>query len=239
MIQSHPSFRWPQDQEQKIWRYLSLAKFIALLQNNVFWLTRADRLGDPFEGSITRPMHEDLLRAPTEVASSWRQTNTSMRLTHYVSCWHANASESDAMWRIYTNSADSVCIQSRFSLLRDALPEFMYAGLVNYIDFETARFDPGNIFNHIIHKRISFEHERELRFTAWSSIAPELGGTRIQECLSGDGVAIPLSAHIYVERLVLHPEAPNWFLEVVKSLLTTYGLNVPIERSSMIREAFF
>jgi hypothetical protein len=48
----HPSFPPPSDRGVKIWRYMDLAKFVSLLQDSSFHFCRADRLGDPFEGSV-------------------------------------------------------------------------------------------------------------------------------------------------------------------------------------------
>lgn len=36
---------------QKLWRYMDLAKFLALLEDRALYFARADKLGDPFEGA--------------------------------------------------------------------------------------------------------------------------------------------------------------------------------------------
>lgn len=38
------------DAEEKVWRYVDLAKFTSLLQSSALCLPRADCLGDPLEG---------------------------------------------------------------------------------------------------------------------------------------------------------------------------------------------
>ena len=35
--------------DEKVWRYMSFARFLWLLQKKQLWLTRADHLGDPWE----------------------------------------------------------------------------------------------------------------------------------------------------------------------------------------------
>ena len=45
------SIQLPEDLSSKIWRYVDLPKFLSLLEGASLYLARADRLGDPFEGS--------------------------------------------------------------------------------------------------------------------------------------------------------------------------------------------
>ena len=36
-----------------LWRYMSYTKFVSLLTKNALFFSRADKLGDPFEGSLS------------------------------------------------------------------------------------------------------------------------------------------------------------------------------------------
>ena len=36
-----------------LWRFMSFTKFVSLLARNALFFARADKLGDPFEGSLT------------------------------------------------------------------------------------------------------------------------------------------------------------------------------------------
>lgn len=62
-----PSFGTP-SRDRRIWRYMSLAKFMSLLDTRALFFARSDRLGDPFEGSYPianrqlRAMQADALR---------------------------------------------------------------------------------------------------------------------------------------------------------------------------------
>src|ERR1700730_7601931 len=53
MISEHPSFTHPSNQT-RLWRYMDLSKFVALIQTAKLHFARADTLGDPFEGSVPR-----------------------------------------------------------------------------------------------------------------------------------------------------------------------------------------
>jgi hypothetical protein len=54
----HPAFKIPTNQDIKIWRYMDFAKYVAILQRRSLFFPRASLLGDPFEGSSTKPMVE-------------------------------------------------------------------------------------------------------------------------------------------------------------------------------------
>ncbi len=53
VAEPHPEFVHPSDLKVKIWRFMSLAKFLSLLHTNSLYFSRSDKLGDPFEGSIS------------------------------------------------------------------------------------------------------------------------------------------------------------------------------------------
>src|SRR6516165_4771459 len=47
----HPAFPQPPDPSVAIWRYMDASKFTWLVANGRLFMPRADRLGDPFEGT--------------------------------------------------------------------------------------------------------------------------------------------------------------------------------------------
>lgn len=52
----HPTFKAPSNPDVPIWRYMSLSRFVWLLQKKALYFARSDLLGDPFEGYYTKPM---------------------------------------------------------------------------------------------------------------------------------------------------------------------------------------
>jgi hypothetical protein len=51
---AHPDFSAPASAETRIWRYLTFAKYIDLVEREEIFFARADRLGDPFEGTLSK-----------------------------------------------------------------------------------------------------------------------------------------------------------------------------------------
>jgi hypothetical protein len=60
-------------------------------------------------------------------------------------------------------SKESVCLQTTFARLRDALSEDVYIDVVSYILYDRDKIPAGNVFWPLTYKRRSFEHERESR----------------------------------------------------------------------------
>jgi len=52
----HELFRLPANKDIPIWRYMDLAKYLAMLDRGSLFFARATLLGDPFEGSTTNMM---------------------------------------------------------------------------------------------------------------------------------------------------------------------------------------
>jgi hypothetical protein len=120
MITEHPSFKHPTNPDIKIWRYMDLSKFLFLVVDHSLYFSAADRLGDPFEGSTTKPQYEfrEYLLANRDTdpsLASWRGiTEKSLREMFdkqaewnrkwhsfcYINSWHMNEHESAAMWRL-------------------------------------------------------------------------------------------------------------------------------------------
>ena len=53
---AHPCFTVPDDPNASVWRYLDFTKFVDMLERRQLFFARADKLGDPFEGS-TSPLN--------------------------------------------------------------------------------------------------------------------------------------------------------------------------------------
>ena len=57
-------FHNPSPADAILWRYMDFTKFVSLLETRTLFLARADKLGDPFEGSV--PKNNIILRATLE-----------------------------------------------------------------------------------------------------------------------------------------------------------------------------
>jgi hypothetical protein len=241
MDQDHPSFRRPPDDNVKIWRYMSLLKFVWMLQKQALYFSRSDLMGDPFEGHYSRSNamgEDDFVKlqmtdpALAEIPEAAHRKNYQLMLKTvpntkvklFVNCWHMNENESLAMWKLYAATDDSICIQSTYACLCSQMHTHALVGMVNYIDYEKDHIEVGNLFNYITHKRRSFEHERELRAVLW---LPNIKG-KLEMAAEDRGLVAPVDLNQLIERVFINPNADPLLQEVVAGLKTTYGLKARI-----------
>jgi hypothetical protein len=92
------------------------------------------------------------------------------RQHYFVSCWHMNLTETEKMWILYTKSTDAVAIRTTYSHLRRVLPDYVFIGVVRYIDYssDTAIAPIKNVYEDIMHKNLPYEFESEVRAVACS-----------------------------------------------------------------------
>ena len=237
---NNPCFTQPQDIEAKLWRYIDFTKYVSLLNSSSLFFSRADLLGDPFEGSYSKA---NLKLRPTvyknipkdKIEPMLKQMSIASKAfvkRAYINCWHKNETESAAMWKLYTKSNDAVAIQTTYSKLLNALPEEVFMGLVNYIDYENDWLPEGNIFYPFMHKRKSFSHENEVRVI--KLVFPnENNKLNLDEINSNVGYNIKVNLTEFIERIYVAPTAPEWYYKLVDDLTKKFENNFTIHYSKL------
>jgi len=243
---AHPSFDQPGDQQVAIWRYLDREKFVWLVENGRLFMPCADKLGDPWEGTMSAGelswWEQTVLNAETEEARAIHDHNrtfmshmvSNVRSHHYVSCWHMNKYENYAMWSAYTNTENAVAIKTSYSNLVQAIPEYFYTGLVRYADYYDDKKIMKNLFDYIMHKDTGFQSESEIRAVGCAMFAGEAGEKDFNAMLfvsESDPdlrVCAPLvDVQKLVEGVVLHPDASDLFTQEMNDLCLRAGLPKP------------
>jgi hypothetical protein len=229
--------------ERKLWRYLDLSKLVSLLSAGALWFSRADLLGDPFEGSVT---HSDLSRTktraslltyidrlPPELQQSLKSVLGKIPpleridASAYVSSWHENPRESAAMWRLYLRGGDGVAIQTtlrRFAAVLASCPEEILIKKVSYIDYGAETFRERSPYAPYLHKRSSFEHEREIRALTFVDNRHGIGPA---------GIAISTNTDILIENIFVAPTSADWFLAAVQAVVDRFELSRKVQRSEL------
>ena len=220
----HPCFPQPGNTSVRVWRYLDLPKFIWLLEHRKLHLSRLDLLNDPHEGTTPRllaMLRDQQLRefGAEKMVAQIPSINRQSRRSMYVNCWHLGNSESEAMWRLYCPNDGGVAIQTTYEKLvaSAANDPFCYIGTVTYIDYESQLFPLNNGFYPVMHKRASFAHEREVRLV---KTLPEYWGLPERE--GPPGVSIDWEPEISVEAIYVNPYAPDFFHDVVCSVVRRF-----------------
>jgi hypothetical protein len=237
---THPVFQAPSDQNVMIWRYMDFTKYVSLLESKGLFFARSDRLGDPFEGSFSKA---NIARRPevyndlspenfNKMFDQVRRATEWYRYWTYMNCWHVNTHESAAMWRLYAYSNEAIAIQSTYARLCQVLPKGAFVGLVQYIDYERDWLPEGNSYYPFVHKRKSFEHERELRAVI-QDLPRSDRGIEIGKPNPQQGISVPISVSDLITQVSVAPTAADWFRGLVGKVTTRYGYNFPVTRSSL------
>lgn len=236
----HPSFEQPENANAKLWRYMDFTKFVSLLASSSLFLSRADLLGDPFEGSYSKanidlrptvyknlgPGAFDAFNNLLPKVSEW------VRQWMYINCWHMNENESAAMWKLYAHSNEAVAIQTIYSKLINVLPSELYVGLVKYIDYDKDWMPEGILFYPFMHKRKSFSHENEVRII--KSDWPLEGGEKfINKLNSLSGIYININLEELIENVYVAPTAPQWYFDLVNDVTNKFGIKKKVLYSKL------
>lgn len=206
---------------------MSFSRFIWLLQKKQLWLSRADRLGDPWEISLAgdqlkhvisshpiepitegrRPKTENAMQRSERINKLWRQRT-------FVSCWNASDHESHALWRIYCGSPDGVAIQTKFARLRQSvggLPVYKVA-----YEMPGMRKQTPTLVDLVTKKRPMFAYEQEIRVVLDAVAEPVPEGEVL-------GHPIEWNPELILQSVFVHPEADFSFMETVTAAVAHYA----------------
>jgi len=240
MYKEHPDFESPQNENAKIFRYMDFPKFVSLLDTSALFFSRADKLGDPFEGSFSKANIE--LRpqvykgeVPQKAFVQLGEFIKSLKKFTFINSWYLNEYESAGMWKSYLKSNEGIAIQSTFKKLKDSLKDkehSIHIGKVKYIDYEKDWMPEGNSFYPFLHKRKNFEHEQELRVVI-QDVPLKGGKIDFSTPLFDEGLYVSVDLNVLIDRIYLAPTCPKWLSELTESVTKKYGLDKEVKQSSL------
>jgi hypothetical protein len=219
---NHPSFIQPEDKSVRVWRYFDLPKFIWLLNNRKLFFPRLEMFSDPHEGANTRlgvELRNRILENDENresLLAQWLEYSRNVRKQTYVSCWNIGYSESEAMWKLYCPDSQGVALQTTYEKLSTSLDDEpnIFIGLVRYLDYEEGAFAQGNLFDLVMHKRLSFIHEQEVRLVKYLSLE--------ESEKNSNGITVEWPIVRTIEKIYINPYAPEYFADVVKSIVRRF-----------------
>lgn len=225
---------------------MDLNKFEWFVNERRLFMPRADRLGDPYEGTTPRGELQWWKRQGDNADSVEQKQiieynrlkisdmSKQFRNSYFVSCWHSNEFENYAMWRCYTKDSNAVAIRSNYKSLRACLPSYVEMGLVRYIDYAAERLPSMNLFEYIMHKDKYYTYENEVRAVAASFLAYEEWQTYFKENsfelekTPGFFVfAPPIDLSQLILDVVLHPEISPDIEAKILDICSENGLSKP------------
>lgn len=241
MVEGYATRGKPAKGDAKIWKYMDFAKFISLLDRKALFFPRADKLGDPFEGSfpkinVTKRKGAFTTLLETKDLSTLSEFYRLFVKITVVNCWHLNDHESDAMWKLYLQGNEGIAIQSTVGRLRSSLEDYeqdvIHIGKVAYVDYDDERI-PDDTLSPYFHKRRSFEHEKEFRAVIQRFKKKKNSKIDFTKSPFQEGIYVPADLDTLIERVYLSPTCPPWQKEVAVSVVRRYGLKRKIRHSKL------
>ena len=226
---------------------MDIPKFLSLLESRALHFVRADKLGDPIEGTLPEVNARELLKARNELKShkgGSRELHYQIRdfplrfpvrfkWRAHINCWYGQDHETSNMWKAYGGTGNAVAITSTYDRLSNLIPEDYDIGAAKYIDYRTDRLEEHPAWQAFTHKRTFFRDEHEVRAIKINTLAAYDEGK----------AAVPpevIPTRIDLKRLLtavrVSPYADNWLLDLVKDVLRTYKLEAELASRSDISQ---
>lgn len=251
--------------DQIIWRYMDLKKFESILKYNSIFFCRADRFSDPYEGSIPKREadyriiegkklakysgNEFNLKKELQSIKNLGEFHKKLKKQYTVNCWHINNSENDSMWQLYLKSNEGIAIKSTVKKLIDSFKntsETIYCSRVRYLDYEKDIWyhqidypnKSYNLFIPIVHKRIEFQQENELRLIHDIKINSDLDVFWTQQKYN-NGLNIKIDPSILIDSIYTSPTSDNYQNKKVDSLVRKYGYKFNIKKSTLSNHPYY
>ena len=239
------------DPGAELWRYMDLTKFLDLLTSKNLYFIKGKELQkyDKYEGIF--PFHQRYQMRPSLAKLSekcWNYAPEEIRLAYnknkrkllsfwdelcYVSCWHENSGESAAMWKIYASSGRGIAIKTTYQKLLSSLPtsEEDYIGAkVEYLDHYTEYMPEDNLYYPLLHKRLCYKHENEVRIIIFKYDKENSEGNEMKP-FKIEGMKIPIKVEKLIDYIVLSPDTPSYFESTIKDIIRKYNYDIPVRYS--------
>lgn len=263
-IYDHPCFI-PPKKDLALWRYMDLKKYQSFLETSSLFFCRADKFIDPFEGSLPKIEADYRIQGEKIQAAmfnrkfnkSQAQRNISglkklhqrLKRGEVINCWHSNRTESDAMWQLYLKDNEGVAIQTTVEKLSKAIetiPEKIGISKVRYLNYEEDRWyhpidypeKSYNLYIPIVHKRIEFIHENEVRLIH-----------DVQDAVDNEdywdnqpnhiGKLIAIDIGELVEKIILPPTIDAKTTARIKRMTKMHGYNFKFEKSKLSKRPWY
>jgi hypothetical protein len=253
--ESHPVMKAP-TANIKLWRYMDVPSFFALLIDSKLCFSRADLMEDRFEGTFPMVSSQlldeqaKLLIERGELKPGYRQLSRILTedKTHvFLSCWSHEDTEMIHMWKIYSKEW-GVAIETTYEALKLAIcdSEQVYPTLVQYANFEQDLIDwRQNALTVFTIKRREYKSESEFRLIVSHPRQNEdqLLGYKTHEEKKGPSrnlysqtrvVKIEVDLFKLLKVVHISPFAPSWYKDLIKGALVRFGLDmINVRRSEL------
>ena len=215
-----------------------MAKFMDLLHNSSLFFPRADKFEDKFEGSFTESVKKQIEKhyKENDIDFTYEKFKWGLKRGVFINCWHIGTKDNMAMWRIYGQSTNSIAITTTVGKLEKQLELHNLHGNVSlrkveYINhFEDPRIDVSKYTNIFTYKHEAYEFEKEARV-----IIDHYPNSAVMG-VESPGTSLEVDLGSLIRSIVISPDAPEWFYELVSSICGNYNCQHLVKRSELAND---
>ena len=209
-----------------IWHYMSIPRFMYLLNRRKLFFSRVDHLEDKAEilvSEIEKKYWKGILHNDLE---PWVERE---RKRIFINCWIKSNIEISTMWSAYAEQGTGVAIKSTVDRLMGSYEGDTHISIldVNYIDHRVSTVQPPgkveNVLRFFATKRIFYEAEQELRLIYESPNVDEF-----------ESFQIPIDINTLVQELIIGPNVSNDYYEIMKLLVSIKGCSFKVLNSALL-----
>jgi hypothetical protein len=232
---------------------MDLTKFISLLHKQAIFFCRVDKLEDKFEGRaaktnykerkdqlkymlenkiITANLTEEEIEKDLENDLDFEEKQRSLNC---IACWNKDEGESAALWKIYSDFQKGIMIKSSISRIEKAFEgstENISMSEIRYKDYSKEALPWGNSIYPFLFKQKAYHYESEVRLI--HEVESEIGWIHdwSKEEVE-EGVYIKTNLEELIDSIIISPNSPKWFFELVETITKKFELNVTVEKSKL------
>lgn len=215
-------------------RYLDLAKYIDLISTKTLYVASAVDFEDSLEGTLPEQIREMYETDPDVikhlgVEKSILEREQENRIKTNVSCWTKGPKDNMALWKIYGASNQSLAIITTLDkLIRSTL---LWRGISSVTFKEVVYIDHSDTLPDGVYslsydtfgfKHEAYEYENEVRIVVTRSSLETPSPLRLK-----------VKPNEIIEKIIISPEAGEWFCNIVKSVSKKYNIVAPVESSNL------
>jgi hypothetical protein len=227
-----------------VWRYMSLPKFLYLINYSELFFCRLDKLSDQLEGTLPiknkTQIQEEIFSLhftisnhfASDFANHEEENINSSRQYTLASCWSKNEDESFALWKLYLDGHKyGIAVQTTYQKIKNSIcsadddilfGEVIYDDSVNDVKQSTLNF----------RKNKYYSFENELRAIILNQYIINDSKEKLPKYEIGKYIKVKLNE--LIEAVYISPLAPEWFNKLVADIIfTQYKLSFPIKGSKI------
>lgn len=235
MYKEHPICHNSSLNDNYLWKYMDLWKFLDLINSSTLFFSKVNMMGDQHEGKVPKEIVEYIanekidgeILLPLDVVQDFSdQTFNYLKERILISCWTYGESESFAFWKMYAKDKLGVAMKTSLEDLKNSFNQTkqdVYIGQVNYFDPKKLNYNRRNALFPFLNKHRYYSYESEVR-----CIIPM--GSSFEE----NFLKTPVDLNLLIQEIYISPFAIDiGFKDLLELIRDKYGLKFEIKLSEI------